>query len=288
MTIVLTKDVRVGGSVLSSGSTQTLAADVEADLVARGCAAPTGRFPGVSPVGANHSSEHATLSDLVKIIPFQNFVPRILPSYAASTTADQSGTTVTVNATAHGIPNIAVLTGGHEVYFPGCASIAAGWYPGFSRASANTITFTYPVSQTVSGESVNSGAAYTAATKFYDLVIPGGMMGVNGECTGRLMRHCGSTAATKLTSYNLAGSAIMKSPLATTLGCGYLDNTFANVGSVSKQMGFSSPDQIGVANGGQMYGAVNMAVDQILELFGTVSAGLDYLAISSAYAIIKP
>lgn len=44
-------------------------------------------------------------------------------------------------------------------------------------------------------------------------------------------------------------------PLATTLGCGYLDNTFANVGSVSKQMGLSSPDQIGVANGGQMYGA---------------------------------
>jgi len=47
MTIVLTKDVRVGGSVLASGTTQTLAADVEADLVARGCATPSGLAPGV-------------------------------------------------------------------------------------------------------------------------------------------------------------------------------------------------------------------------------------------------
>ena len=35
MTILLTKDLRVGGSVLTSGTTQTFAADLEADIVAR-------------------------------------------------------------------------------------------------------------------------------------------------------------------------------------------------------------------------------------------------------------
>ena len=237
---------------------------------------------------SGHSEAHAAMNTVAKILRWDDFVPRILPSYVASTTVDQAGTTVTVTATAHGIPNIAVLTGGHEVYFPGSPSIAAGWYPGFSRASANTITFTYPISQTVVGESVNGGAAYTTATKFYELIIPGESLGVNGECTGRLMRHCGSTAATKLTEYKLAGATIMKSPLATTLGCGFLNNTFANVGSVSKQLGFSAHDQIGVANGGQMYGAVNMANDQILELYGTISAAADYLAVASACVMVKP
>jgi len=61
MTIVLTKDVRVGGSVLASGTTQTLAADVEADLVARGAATPVGLSPGVSAPGSNHIAEHAAI-----------------------------------------------------------------------------------------------------------------------------------------------------------------------------------------------------------------------------------
>jgi hypothetical protein len=61
MTIVLTKDVRVGGSVLSSGSTQTLAADVEADLVTRGAATSTGLPPGVSQTLSNHVAEHAEM-----------------------------------------------------------------------------------------------------------------------------------------------------------------------------------------------------------------------------------
>lgn len=38
MTIILTKPVRVGGVELAAATTQTFAADVEADLVARGCA----------------------------------------------------------------------------------------------------------------------------------------------------------------------------------------------------------------------------------------------------------
>ena len=41
MTIILTKPVRVGGVELAAATTQTFAADVEADLVARGSAVYT-------------------------------------------------------------------------------------------------------------------------------------------------------------------------------------------------------------------------------------------------------
>ncbi len=78
MTIVLTKDVRVGGSVLSSGSTQTLAADVEADLVARGSALPFGAAPGASPVGAEFTAMMRALN--------LAFEPDITPESAATST----------------------------------------------------------------------------------------------------------------------------------------------------------------------------------------------------------
>jgi hypothetical protein len=41
-TVILTQPVRVGGSVLAAGTTQTLARDIAADLVARGFATPVG------------------------------------------------------------------------------------------------------------------------------------------------------------------------------------------------------------------------------------------------------
>ena len=46
MTIILTKPVRVGGVELAAATTQTLAADVEADLIARGWQSPTNPMLG--------------------------------------------------------------------------------------------------------------------------------------------------------------------------------------------------------------------------------------------------
>jgi len=99
MTIVLTKDVRVGGSVLASGTTQTLAADVEADLVARGCATPSGLAPGVSPQNANHFSDHVNMG--VNLTMLGDGAKRVVlnPTDAADGAVD---TTVLITAASSG------------------------------------------------------------------------------------------------------------------------------------------------------------------------------------------
>ncbi len=61
MTITLTKPVRVGGVELAAATTQTFAADVEADLIARGFATAVGLPPGVSAPGANLASDLAAI-----------------------------------------------------------------------------------------------------------------------------------------------------------------------------------------------------------------------------------
>ncbi len=93
MSIVLTKDVRVGGSVLSSGTTQTLAADVEADLVARGCANPIGLFPGVSSAYANHAADHKAMGANWQAVPHPQMTVVVIGNSIAanggSTNAEQ-------------------------------------------------------------------------------------------------------------------------------------------------------------------------------------------------------
>jgi len=53
-TVILTQPVRVAGSVLAAGTTQTLALDIAADLIARGFASPVWQFPNVVNVTAQN------------------------------------------------------------------------------------------------------------------------------------------------------------------------------------------------------------------------------------------
>jgi hypothetical protein len=68
MTIILTKPVRVGGVELAAATTQTFAADVEADLISRGAATPVFLAPGEVAPGANHISEHRQLGGVANQI----------------------------------------------------------------------------------------------------------------------------------------------------------------------------------------------------------------------------
>lgn len=80
--------------------------------------------------------------------------PRVVASLVSGATYGQTGTTVTVTATAHGIPAAA---NGFDFYWPGSAEIPAGFYKDLAIANSNTLTFSNPVSQ-----SVASGTALTA------------------------------------------------------------------------------------------------------------------------------
>lgn len=80
--------------------------------------------------------------------------PRVVASLVSGATYGQTGTTVTVTATAHGITAAA---NGFDFYWPGSAEIPAGFYKDLAIANSNTLTFTNPVSQ-----SIASGTALTA------------------------------------------------------------------------------------------------------------------------------
>jgi len=93
-------------------------------------------------------------------IPFPDFAPRLLASLVASSTAECTSGVVTVTATSHGIP--ASNLDGAEFYFPGSASLAAGWYASFYRSSADVVTFSAPGVPDFTSESVNGGSAFTS------------------------------------------------------------------------------------------------------------------------------
>lgn len=237
---------------------------------------------------ARHQAEHeALLFNSTRILSWGDFSPKILASLVAGSTATQAESLVTVTATAHGMPSGGSLDG-FTFYYPGSASIAAGWYPGFSRVDANTITFTYPLSQTVSSESVNAGAAYTTAISLYSLTIPGGIMGVNGECEMYLAREGGATAASKLIQLNLAGSVVCRGAGTTTSSSLRAKVSFNNIGATNRQQGQTVVDGTAAAVGSLIQRTVDMTSDQLLELVGSVSAAADYLAVTNSYVLVKP
>jgi len=125
-----------------------------------------------------HVEEHRVLAIrypdkavmLGQIIPFTNFAPRLLASLVASSTAACTSGVVTVTAAAHGIP--ATIFDGMQFYYPGSPSLAAGWYSGFARTSADALTFLEPTAANFTSESVNSGNAFVDEVTAASISLP--------------------------------------------------------------------------------------------------------------------
>ena len=123
---------------------------------------------------------------------------RLVASLVAGSTATRVGLLVTVTATAHGIPS--GTYDGADFFFPGCPSLAAGWFNNFQYVSANSITFTIPSSTAgadFAGESVNGGFAYVTGTRACSLILPAKTMKVGSRATISLMASGSTSASTK-------------------------------------------------------------------------------------------
>ena len=209
--------------------------------------------------------------------------PRVIAALVTSSTADQTGNTVTVTATAHGISS---AVAGADFYFPGSPSIPAGWYANLQRPTVNSLTFTNPVSQTVSSESVNSGAAFTGNAVIGSISIP--PLTASGQVIADAFRSGGTTAASKQVQWNHGGSLIMKPPASTSSPFVRSQNSFANVGDTNKQVGYATIDGNATTGSGVYIGAVNTSVPSLLEFIGSVSAAGDFLLIYSAHVVVFP
>jgi hypothetical protein len=163
----------------------------------------------------------------------------ILPACAALSTVSQTGTTVTFTnavATAHNIP--ASTYDGYQVYFPGSASIPAGWYSGFTRTSATQYTFTRATA-TVASESVNGGLAYTTDTTVATVSVPANSMGANGALRVHTTWGMNNNANTKNVNVKFDGSAIMGFGFASITAFSDL-RYLRNRGVTNKQVGHPS------------------------------------------------
>ncbi len=217
------------------------------------------------------------------VLQYEVTFPRVIAALVAGATADQTGNTVTVTATAHGLSS---AVAGADFYFPGSPSIPAGWYANLQRPTVNSLTFTNPVSQTVSSESVNSGAAFTGNAVIGSISIP--PLTASGQVIADVFRSGGTTAASKQVQWNHGGSLIMKPPASTSSPFVRSQNSFANVGATNKQVGYATIDGNATTGSGVYLGTVDTSVASLLEFIGSVSAAADFLLVYSAHVVVFP
>ena len=163
----------------------------------------------------------------------------LVASLVAGATASQSGTTVTIEATGHGVP---ASKNGSRFYFPGSASIPAGWYDGLTWVSVNTLTFQRPSAVSVAPEQINGGAAFTGAfVKAVSYPIPGGAMGNNGRIRASVLRTGDVGAGTKYVRM-LINNIYASVCTGTTFPCGTASMTIWSNQSQTSQIVVASND----------------------------------------------
>lgn len=204
-TVILTQPVRVSGSVLAAGTTQTLARDVAADLVARGFATPVG-VP----------SWQSTTQGSSKVIAQSGIPFLIMPGDGGSNGCSFSGTAGAFTLSAAIIANIGTTLAGCYAYFSanfGGSTLPAGWY--WTEFSSDTAGIVYantytsgtprrpatktPISVDLTGRITATTNEITGPTAF---PLPANALGKNGTLSA-YMRMAGSTAATK--TYRVRG-----------------------------------------------------------------------------------
>ena len=229
-------------------------------------------------LGARLLRPDGTVLSIPYSLGFPDFSPSILASFVAGTTASQAGNTVTVTATAHGIVGSNAKNGA-RIYYPGSASIPAGWYPGFAWVDANTITFIRATSATVASESVNGGAIFTALTTIFSLTLPGGAMGTNGRLSFRGRRVNDSSAGNTKVLRLAYGGQLCGYWGMTGTAAGLASMSIVNKGVTNAQGGVVAPDGAGST---PYEITVDSSVDQTVSLQGSLSAAAGYILVDFA------
>jgi len=198
-TVILTQPVRVSGSVLAAGTTQTLARDVAADLVQRGFATPVG-----TPVWQYPAQ------NVARVVAASNIPFLIMPGDGGANGCSFSGTAGAFTLSAAIIANIGTSLAGCYAYFSagfGGSALPAGWY--WTEFSSDTAGIVY-ANTYASGTplrpatgtpiSVNLTGRITATTNEIvgptDFILPANALGKNGSLSV-LLSQAGSTSGTK-------------------------------------------------------------------------------------------
>lgn len=208
---------------------------------------------------------NGVVAQFPRIFKFPNFKPYLLASLVAGATYSQSGNTVTVTATGHGLPT---NKNGYRFFWPGSVAIAAGWYEGFEYVDANTFTFINPASQAVpAGTALTAALPYLSPVQGPTLTLPGGSVGATGGLSLRLVRSGDSLSAGKYWRLYVAG-VLVNSALATTSSTMSVASVSAYVNGVGKLVAgsFGGTDNTTNTSANMYAVTVDLSADQIVDV----------------------
>lgn len=173
-------------------------------------------------------------------------VQRILLG-GSGATYSQTGTTVTVTLTSHGLT--AAADDGSSIYLTqSTGALLSGWFTNLTYVNANSFTVTSTVSQSTSGNLGTQTGEITVET----LTLPANALGLNGELTGWFLLGAGANNANaKTLRLKFGGSTVLNPSLASTLTIQSLFR-LQNRGVANKQIGYatSSTGQNGSTSAG--------------------------------------
>jgi hypothetical protein len=250
--------------------------------------APIGTYY-ISDIGVNGSlwyNNGTTLDPIERILLQNNNKGWIVPSMLAANAAtySQSGTTLTVTATAHTL--IAALNGADIYLVIGTVStgvaptapVYTGWFTNFTYVDANTFTCTAGNSQTGTG-AVNTNLAETTITEL-TYTLKGGLLGLNGGLACWQATAASSEASTKSAKFYLHTTNYQQ-PTFTTSSQG--SRRYSEVSAANSQAVITFPEYLnsGFGPAAANYKKVSLDMTQSRDhaVKYTVSAALGHIAV---------
>lgn len=233
---------------------------------------------------------NGVVAQFPKIFKFPDFSPSLLASLVAGATYGQSGTTVTVAATGHGLPTI---KNGYRIFWPGSALVPAGWYANFQYVDANTFTFDNPTSQTVAaGTALTATLPYVTSTAIASVVLPAGTLGTSGCIALKLAKSGDALSANKYSRLDVAGvtrnSALVTASSAMVLGT--QSAMIHTVGGSSYTIGGSFGGMDGITNTGanQYRLSINLNINNNVVLAGMLGSASSWVSFDAAFLEVTP
>ncbi len=214
--------------------------------------------------------------------PFPNFAPRLLASLVASSTADCTSGVVTVTATAHGIPS--TIFDAYQIYYPGSASLAAGWYGGLSRISADALTFSAPGASDFSSESVNGGAAVTAEITHASIVLPPNFVQVGSTATIEFLNAGDATSNTKTSRLRLNTTLLAQQAVTSSSSNLHMSFSFS-VPLANSQIGVGARDNTSIST--RYTGSEDLSAAATVSLTTQLATAGSYSAVPVARFILR-
>lgn len=233
---------------------------------------------------------NGVVAQFPKIFKFPDFAPSLLASLVTGTTYGQSGTTVTVAATGHGLPTI---KNGYRIFWPGAALVPAGWYNNFQYVDANTFTFDNPAAQTVPpGTALTATLPYVTSTAVAAVVLPAGTLGPGGCISLKLAKSGDALTASKYSRLDIAGvtrnSALVTAASAMVVGS--QSAMIHSVGGSAYTIGGSFGGMDGMPNTGanQYRFAINLAINNNVVMSGVLSSASSWVTFDAAFLEVTP